>query len=972
MNKRKSANVLVLVALLLCIMASSAFALPIMAFRPVSQEIGVSLSPQARQAIESAAGSNPQLDLRPKIPLTEPIRVPLTPSTPTIDVARPTVPVTPRIPVPIPGDEEPTPDLDITPRIPPVTPRIPVPIDTGDDDDDTPVFVPHIPVVDIPVRIPPIHIPGDDDDDTPTLPGIGMPRIPVGPEIPPIHFPVPKYVDLAVVSFEPSTARAAYGEEVSFKFTMKNEGTVGSTFKWTFSPNVPSKPVLPSPFSLVTAKEVTKELTLGSGESHTEIVTFRYTKSYPSMVQPGVSVDVAGKVKETNERNNVLTSRVWLYDSTPTNGTNTTPATRPDLTISVIPTDPTAYVGDALDFDVTVSNAGDAGVADTYFRYSFGDGVELLSEHFAVAANSSVVRSVSKTFTAPGRYAVSVMVDPANSVVESDETNNRAVFLLDVSERPVYPACSDQLDNDGDGLMDLADPGCVDASDDDEFNVVVQPLCNDQIDNDGDGLIDMADPGCSDLSDDDESNAAPVTACSDGIDNDADGLVDLEDIGCGSAEDDDEFNEIVVLPYCSDGLDNDHDGLIDLADPGCADAGDDDEFNLVVEFQCSDDIDNDGDGLVDSADPGCASEIDDDEFDVVLPPVNDTDGNETNETGGNETNETVNLAPIPVLSVTPLNGTAPLNVTIDGSASHDIDGTIESHSWVITGPAGYLYSELDVAGVPGSMVREFTVAGEYSIMLLVADDDGIADSVTQIVALAGADGIVPGVNDTNTTFNQTNTTGTQNTTNTTNTTTTTTTSGPSVSSRSVTSITSSSAIIKWHTNVNADAEVSYGTDDDDLDDDKSSSGTRTSHSITLDSLDAQTKYYYKIKSCADGHCTEVGPYSFTTLVAGSSSGSDDDEESDGSDTDYSDLLGQNSALISSRRSTTQTVSDVALPQSTVARSGDSVEVVFAPMQFMEVEEEVCSFKLLFWCLWHDTVTRKIPIPSLTGGVQFFI
>ncbi len=49
------------------------------------------------------------------------------------------------------------------------------------------------------------------------------------------------------------------------------------------------------------------------------------------------------------------------------------------------------------------------------------------------------------------------------------------------------------------------------------------PLCGDGIDNDGDALIDIADPGCSTASDMREED---LPACSDGIDNDGDGSTD--------------------------------------------------------------------------------------------------------------------------------------------------------------------------------------------------------------------------------------------------------------------------------------------------------------------------------------------------------------------------------------------------------------------------------------------------------------
>jgi hypothetical protein len=59
---------------------------------------------------------------------------------------------------------------------------------------------------------------------------------------------------------------------------------------------------------------------------------------------------------------------------------------------------------------------------------------------------------------------------------------------------PSQPACGDSLDNDGDGLADLADPGCSSASDGSEHGA---NACDDRVDNDGDGLRDYPrDPGC--------------------------------------------------------------------------------------------------------------------------------------------------------------------------------------------------------------------------------------------------------------------------------------------------------------------------------------------------------------------------------------------------------------------------------------------------------------------------------------------
>ena len=119
--------------------------------------------------------------------------------------------------------------------------------------------------------------------------------------------------------------------------------------------------------------------------------------------------------------------------------------------------------------------------------------------------------------------------------------------------------------------------------------------CSDGIDNDGDGGVDYGDDvGCTSPTDDDEKD--PALPCDDGIDNDGDLLVDYpNDPGCqvawSSSED----------PECSNGIDDDGDGATDYpADPGCFAA-----WSVDESPQCSDGIDNDGDQLVDLADPEC-------------------------------------------------------------------------------------------------------------------------------------------------------------------------------------------------------------------------------------------------------------------------------------------------------------------------------------------------------------------------------
>ncbi|HUH04202.1 MAG TPA: hypothetical protein VML75_19525, partial [Kofleriaceae bacterium] len=164
-----------------------------------------------------------------------------------------------------------------------------------------------------------------------------------------------------------------------------------------------------------------------------------------------------------------------------------------------------------------------------------------------------------------------------------------AIFALSSCADGQSAECGDGIDNDGDGLIDAADPACL-AGGDRESPDPYFPACSDGLDNDGDGLIDFPeDPGCDTGEDDDESNPR-VPQCRDGIDNDGDGLIDYpNDPGCfisASNSEQDDCPDGPQCPACSNGIDDDGDGLIDYGpaatnDPGCDSAADDSEFNVA-------------------------------------------------------------------------------------------------------------------------------------------------------------------------------------------------------------------------------------------------------------------------------------------------------------------------------------------------------------------------------------------------------
>ncbi|MFO8015577.1 MAG: hypothetical protein R6U32_00585, partial [Candidatus Woesearchaeota archaeon] len=236
------------------------------------------------------------------------------------------------------------------------------------------------------------------------------------------------------------------------------------------------------------------------------------------------------------------------------------------------------------------------------------------------------------------------------------------------------PECSDGIDNDGDGLIDMEDPGCSSPQDDDESDGAV---CENHLEisqvevsttpvQEGNTItlssdslntipfdINFTNTGASEVTNTDYtismaseptgeetsegahiSSIAPYSSIIEGQDFNSlpdpllDGIynmtIEAEGMDTRGCLQNDSFGFFIDLsplsaPECSDGIDNDGDGLVDENDPGCYDSGaydpqDDDETDTLPE--CADYFDNDNDGLIDyPEDPGCENTVDDDESD---------------------------------------------------------------------------------------------------------------------------------------------------------------------------------------------------------------------------------------------------------------------------------------------------------------------------------------------------------------------
>ncbi len=191
-----------------------------------------------------------------------------------------------------------------------------------------------------------------------------------------------------------------------------------------------------------------------------------------------------------------------------------------------------------------------------------------------------------------------------------------------------FASCIDAADNDGDGLTDLLDPGCLNSDGDTLFGFPLDDTVETNLGSLPGAAFSTPEHWFIDVT------FFPVT-CSNGLDDDADGPFDLGDVGCYIDADLDGVpagfgdTEGFLVPNtfglfgtddCSDGEDNNGNGLTDGADPACVDSdgdgtadpydsegpqGDGSSNGLGGGDDCYDGVDNNGNSLIDALEPDC-------------------------------------------------------------------------------------------------------------------------------------------------------------------------------------------------------------------------------------------------------------------------------------------------------------------------------------------------------------------------------
>lgn len=170
--------------------------------------------------------------------------------------------------------------------------------------------------------------------------------------------------------------------------------------------------------------------------------------------------------------------------------------------------------------------------------------------------------------------------------------------------------CADGLDDDGDGLVDCADPDC------DAAPVCQGPveICTNGLDDDGDGLADCADPDCaSEPACGGAWICAQILTCSQGCGPDLACIDGCKAAGCASAQAAFDGLQQCLIDHCLAECIGDPGGptcqgcmatsCSTMVDGCLADA-----CQGPVELACDDGLDDDGDGPVDCADSDCAGD----------------------------------------------------------------------------------------------------------------------------------------------------------------------------------------------------------------------------------------------------------------------------------------------------------------------------------------------------------------------------
>jgi subtilase family serine protease len=226
--------------------------------------------------------------------------------------------------------------------------------------------------------------------------------------------------DLVITSISTGTTTYKRGDKITIKNTVKNQGEIASgSFKVYF--------YLSKDSTITTADTPLGYRTisgLNAGASNTEYTNFTVPSNLSGSYYVGAIADQSNDVFESNESNNILASPTSIN------------VVLPDLVATSVNALSTSYRrGSTMTVKNTVKNQGKVTSGGFYvniylYRNYKGKitsiylGRQYFSSVGAGASKTAYTKLTIKSTTPKGLYYCKMVVDPSNSVAESNKSNN--------------------------------------------------------------------------------------------------------------------------------------------------------------------------------------------------------------------------------------------------------------------------------------------------------------------------------------------------------------------------------------------------------------------------------------------------------------------------------------------------------------------------------------------------------------------
>ena len=226
--------------------------------------------------------------------------------------------------------------------------------------------------------------------------------------------------DLVVTSISAGSTTYKRGDTLTIKNTVKNQGT-------DISGDINVKFYLSKDSNITTSDTYLGQRTISgglkAGASDTNFTDFTILNNLSGNYYVGAIVYPTNFIFESDESNNILASPTTIK------------ICAPDLVITSVSTGATSYKrGDKLTIKNTVKNQGEitSGSFKVYFYLSKDSNITTSDTYLGYRSISDLSANASNTeytnFTIPssisGSYYIGAIVDPTNTIFESNESNN--------------------------------------------------------------------------------------------------------------------------------------------------------------------------------------------------------------------------------------------------------------------------------------------------------------------------------------------------------------------------------------------------------------------------------------------------------------------------------------------------------------------------------------------------------------------